>query len=66
MFWSIIITCVAGLSLILGIISKAVFILIGTNASFLFGLHPDAYLRFASTLILFAIAIAIIVKFKKE
>jgi len=60
---SIIITCIAGLFTLLGIISK---LTIMKGADHLFGLTPDAYLRFAELLVLFAIAIACIVKFKKS
>ena len=66
MRWPIVITCVAALSLMLGMIVKTVHLLPTTYPTgVLFYLHPDAYLRFASLLLLFAISIACISKFRK-
>ncbi|MDI6840336.1 MAG: hypothetical protein QMD71_05770 [bacterium] len=66
MRWSIVITCVAALSLLLGIIVKVVNLFATPHpTNLLFYFHPDAYLRFASLLLLFAISIACISKFSK-
>ena len=62
MRWPIIITLVAALFLILGGIAKLIAM---GGGGLLFGLHPDAYLRFTELLILFAISIACIIKFKR-
>jgi hypothetical protein len=61
---SIILTIVAGVCILVGIIGK----IVAMNTSppvLLFGLHPDAYLRFTKVLLLFAISIACIIKFRK-
>ncbi|OYD15748.1 hypothetical protein CH333_04915 [candidate division WOR-3 bacterium JGI_Cruoil_03_44_89] len=64
MKWVIVIVVIAALSCLLGMMSKGL-LLIGTGG-LLFGLHPDAYLRFTNTLLLFAIAIALTIKFSRK
>jgi hypothetical protein len=48
---------------LLGVISK---IVVMTTGVLIGGIHPDAYLRFARTLLLIAIALSLVIKFKKE
>lgn len=58
----IIITIVAGACTLVGIIAKIAAM---NTGALLLGLHPDAYLRFTKVLLLFAISIACILKFKR-
>ncbi|MCK4595297.1 hypothetical protein KAT73_00825 [candidate division WOR-3 bacterium] len=60
----IVLVIIAAISCFMGMLSKGL-LLIGTG-ELLFGLHPDAYLRFSNTFLLFSIAIALIIKLRRK
>ncbi|MCK4352286.1 hypothetical protein KAW65_02645 [candidate division WOR-3 bacterium] len=63
MRWPIVITIVAAVSFIFGIISRLMY---PAGAGALFRIKPLSYISVAEMLLLFAISIACIIKFKKD
>ncbi len=63
MKWSIVLVVLAGVSFIMGMVAR---ILVYWGTVTFLGIRPASYLLFTNTLLLFAIAIAILVKFQKS
>ncbi len=64
MLVSIVLVVIGAISLIFGLISRAM-VRVGAGVT-MFGLPPQSYLDFTNTLLLFAVAIALIIKFQRK